>query len=432
MIQNIRRIHGPRCLRLLSSTAGHIKSTPTSLNYKSFLGDITQLPILNDVINSHKGYETIQVFFCAQSNITNNKRRIADSFIELLLPFSNDEVLRESMIKFDKQTIRYGKLFELIDALAGDCGYRHCRITNQPLVFHIVTASVDGMRAFHDIKANENLKLQACISWVGSSSMEVHVDIISAPLGQPERLAGSTQFIMVARDNATGSSHKVLGLENSQEDSVSGQQRANRRKDLAQQSLQMMPPRQEEVDVLHKLFLESRFLKMQKQAIMSKGVDALAGQEKLRKFKYMKHTIQRSVQIMHHQNRNVHGKVFGGHLMRVGFEIGFIAACCFFGTESATHFHSVDDIQFVRPANVGSFMEFSATATYSQAPFAVVEVVVNDVEVESNFKRRTNTLTFVFKCDHESLVPGVMPRDYDEFILYLEGKRVLERILAQE
>ena len=144
----------------------------------------------------------------------------------------------------------------------------------------------------------------------------------------------------------------------------------------------------------------------------------------------MKHTVQHSVNLMQFQQRNIHGKIFGGHLMRMGFEIGYITAACFFGNEAGTHFHAVDDIQFVRPANVGSVMEFVGTATFSKPPYVVVEVVVQDVNVATGIKSRTNQFSFVFACDIEADVPDVIPREYDEYIKHLQGKRSLERILA--
>ena len=117
--------------------------------------------------------------------------------------------------------------------------------------------------------------------------------------------------------------------------------------------------------------------------------------------------------------------------MRVGFEIGYITAVCFFGSEAKTHFHCLDDIQFLRPANVGSTMEFEATATFSRAPFVVVEVVVSSIAIETGFKNKTNSMTFIFECNDTAVrVPDVMPRDYIEFVKFLEGRRSLSKMVS--
>jgi len=329
------------------------------------------------------------------------------------------------MIKFDGVTIRYGKLFELIDALAGDVGYRHVGVNKGA---YVVTASVDGMHAFGDILADEDLRLQGFLTWVGKSSMEVHVNIITCQ----GRLAGSTQFIMVARAHQSGASFSVPSLDMGQDELRAGQARADHRKLQASQSLQLKPPRQEELGVLHKLYLEAQYLKQQKKAFLDSPISlASSSVSPLPFFKYMKHTVQRSVHLMHFQQRNIHGKIFGGHLMRVGFEIGYITAVCFFGSEAKTHFHCLDDIQFLRPANVGSTMEFEATATFSRAPFVVVEVVVSSIAIETGFKNKTNSMTFIFECNDTAVrVPDVMPRDYIEFVKFLEGRRSLSKMVS--
>ena len=59
--------------------------------------------------------------------------------------------------------------------------------------------------------------------------------------------------------------------------------------------------------------------------------------------------------IMFEQNRNVHGKIFGGYIMKKAFEIANVAAVCFFG-EQYPHFVFIDDIQFVRVSANGSLL----------------------------------------------------------------------------
>jgi len=394
-----------------------------------------QLLCINDVISSHKGYDDISAFVCPAA-VQKQQRSAVDSWIELLLPFSMSDSLREAMLKFDRKTIRYGKLFELVDALAGDVGYRHVGLQSGASDFYVVTASVDGMRAFADVSAHEDLKLQGYVTWVGSSSMEVQINIIQTSIGGADRLIGSTQFIMVARNRKTGKAYKAPGLDAGPEELQLGQARANARKGLAQQSLNILPPNAGEIEEMHNLFLKSQFLKLQKRALVnnnSSGGTKLDGITDLissapRPFKYMKHTTMSTTQIMHYQNRNVHGKVFGGYLLRIGFEIGFIAASCFFGTESLCRFHSVDDVQFVRAADVGSFMEFEATAIFSRERFLVIAVEVMAIDINTSLKSKTNSFSFVFSCDDASRVQDVMPRDYSEFIRHLEGRRVLDRL----
>jgi hypothetical protein len=46
-------------------------------------------------------------------------RRFEDSWLEIIMPLSDHPQLRETLIRIDGKNIRYGKLFEILDALAG-------------------------------------------------------------------------------------------------------------------------------------------------------------------------------------------------------------------------------------------------------------------------------------------------------------------------
>lgn len=102
-------------------------------------------------------------------------RRVDDSWLEMVLPFSDQTKLRESMMMDNGKTVRYGKLFELLDALAADVAYRHCGGKDSQLT--IVTASVDGVKNFANINIVDDVKMQGYITYTGSSSMEVRVTI---------------------------------------------------------------------------------------------------------------------------------------------------------------------------------------------------------------------------------------------------------------
>jgi acyl-CoA hydrolase len=53
--------------------------------------------------------------------------------------------------------------------------------------------------------------LSGYVSYVGRSSMEVHIDVLQKTEGE-DRLACSANFVMVARNKATGQSHTVPKL----------------------------------------------------------------------------------------------------------------------------------------------------------------------------------------------------------------------------
>ncbi len=63
----------------------------------------------------------------------------------------------------------------------------------------IVTASIGGDHKYKNIDIMNDVKIQGYITYVGSSSMEVTVDIIACDNNGNEKLAGESQFIMVSR-----------------------------------------------------------------------------------------------------------------------------------------------------------------------------------------------------------------------------------------
>lgn len=127
------------------------------------------------------------------------KRRFDDSWIELTLPFSGDKNLRNALVKLDGKSLRYGKLFEILDGLAGDVCYRHVGAEELQKGMSIVTASVDRVKILSEISLLNDVKLQGYLTYVGRSSMEVTIDVISIKDHGEPVLVGTTQFIMVAR-----------------------------------------------------------------------------------------------------------------------------------------------------------------------------------------------------------------------------------------
>jgi len=139
------------------------------------------LPFTSDLISSRgRSLENIGTAYCvSQPPIIENghpagRRRIDDSWLEVILPFAEQAKLRESMMLDDGKTIRYGKLFELLDALAADVAYRHVG-GGRSSDLTIVTASVDGMKNFVNINIVEDIKMQGYITYTGKSSMEVRL-----------------------------------------------------------------------------------------------------------------------------------------------------------------------------------------------------------------------------------------------------------------
>ena len=202
-------------------------------------------------------------------------RPVEASWVEIILPFSDHLKLRNDIMLSDRKTIRYGKLFEILDSLAADVAMRHAggrEASTGRYTMTIVTAAVDTMHIFRDIDVLSDVVLRGYIGHVGSSSMEVCIDILNTS----EEVLGQTMFIMVARDPASGRAVQVPKLEM---DSAEGKQRylqgelrAKARKQKRASSLSKNAPMSSEIELIHSLYLQSVQLKKQKDAIMKTPV----------------------------------------------------------------------------------------------------------------------------------------------------------------
>lgn len=195
----------------------------------------------------------------------------------------------------------------------------------------------------------------------------------------------------------------------------------------------------------------------------------------------MKDTIFKNVYFMYPQDRNLHGNIFGGHILRRAFEAARVTASIFFGTEDKVAFKAVDEIHFVKPIPVGCIVEFTSTVTYSEMNVCVINVRAATIDVTSGVKDTTNSFNYMFyvpmkyvsldnttddatiqrsgvdikqtscaimengidtatvetlqspssNCIQRMKLPKVVPREYYEIVQYLEGRRSLRHMLNE-
>lgn len=154
---------------------------------------------------------------------------------------------------------------------------------------------------------------------------------------------------------------------------------------------------------------------------------------------FMADTRATSVHITQPQERNLHGKTFGGSLMRRAFEVAW--ACAWEATGVVPKFLALDDIFFLHPVEVGSILRFEAQVDYSMGPpsktFAVsVKAIVRPAigaEYALGEEKVTNTFHFTFYCDQPASLPKVYPRTYEDAMKWIDAARRHEagRLLAE-
>jgi acyl-coenzyme A thioesterase 9 len=296
--------------------------------------------------------------------------------------------------------IRIGRLLEDLDALAGITTFSHTDdADHRTRALSIVTASVDRIQFKRTLSPNHNLRLIGTPTWVGRSSMEVRIDVEEENIpNQFERIAVA-YFTMAARDPAANkatqsrypsrfllegktilSSSSFIALrvlsinpflhlmafvlyclwtfsflllspslavnklqpetEEEKRRFKQGELNKQRRLAAAEISLQKQPPSAEERFIIHDLFMRS-----------SKAKDS-----QTKNFVKMISTTLQSVTFCQSQERNLANKIFGGYLMRKGFEVAFTTARLYSRTDVPPLCTAMEEVTFHRPVDIGDIL----------------------------------------------------------------------------
>ncbi|KAL5731785.1 Acyl-coenzyme A thioesterase 2 [Ranunculus cassubicifolius] len=355
----------------------------------------------------------------------------SDSRTSILYNFSTDSILREQY-RDPWNEVRIGKLLEDLDALAGTISYKHCSDddnTTRPVL--LVTASVDKIALKKPIGVDTDLKIIGAVTWVGRSSIAIQLDVIHlGPQGEKsssldDDVALTANFTFVARDSKTGKSAPVnrLSPETEQEkklyeemegiDKLRKKKRGERGRGLE---------KGEETERLNALLAEGRIFC---------DMPALANRDSI----LIRDTRLENSLICQPQQRNIHGRIFGGFLMHRAFELAYSTAYAFAGLMPS--FLEVDHVDFLRPVDVGDFLRFKSCVLYTELenpeqPLINVEVVAHVTRPELRTSEISNTFYFTFTIHPDAVsknglkIRSVVPATEEE------ARRVLERMEAEK
>ncbi|ESW25709.1 hypothetical protein PHAVU_003G058900 [Phaseolus vulgaris] len=338
--------------------------------------------------------------------------------------FSSDHMLREQY-RNPWNHIRMGKLVEDFDALAGTVAFKHCSNedgTARPLL--LVTASVDKMVLKKLIHIDADLTIVGAVTWVGRSSMEIQLELIQSAQGNPN-ISNSpalvAKFTFVARDSATGKAAPINQISPESEQERLLWEEAEERNQIRKRKNQEQKHGEcEDTSRLKALLAEARIFC---------DMPALANRDSI----LMKDTCLQNSFICQPQQRNIHGRIFGGFLMRRAFELAFSTAYAFAG--AAPHFLEVDHVDFLKPVDVGNFLRLKSCVLYTELdnlaePLVNVEVIAHVTKPEDRSSEVSNRFYFTFGVDPESVENGLRIRHVVPAIEE-EARKVLERIDAE-
>jgi acyl-CoA hydrolase len=206
-----------------------------------------------------------------------------------------------------------------------------------------------------------------------------------------------------------------------------GNENKKQRIKRSQLSLFKSPPTYEESAILHEQFVS---FKANKDIVLSqytKGLDTklcnVKGDSSHSHARTIQETRVEKSLLMHSQNINVNGHVFGGYIMREALEIAFVCAYMHANKENPSVI-SVDSVTFHRPVLIGSVAQFTAhVALVHEELVHVCVEVFNFVDTQTS-PVLTTTINVTYRTTGKT--PRVFPTTYECGVKYLEAKRIIE------
>ncbi|XP_055356668.1 acyl-coenzyme A thioesterase 9, mitochondrial-like [Paramacrobiotus metropolitanus] len=347
-------------------------------------------------------------------------RRLFDSYDEAIIPLRRDLEVREQYHN-GFQRVRFGLLLEDLDNFAVWLAYKHTLLPRNPdpskSPFGIVTGMVDRIDIENrQLPLDQDMRLRGLISYVGQSSAEALVFMEQKKSDGPgwDNIL-EARFVLVARDpvHSRKAILNPLQPDGDEEQALYDDAHASytARKQWAEDSLFKLPPNQEESRIIHDQFLQTVDPRESVFTVRVKPANTV----------WMEEAVLKNVHICHPQNRNVHGKIFGGFLMRNAFELAWSNAWLYGG--SRPNVLSVDDIRFKRPVEIGSLLMMSAWLVFTEGADMQIRVHAEVIDPATRKIETTDIFHFTFRASSGGPVRTVLPKSYAEAMLQLTGRR---------
>jgi acyl-coenzyme A thioesterase 9 len=360
----------------------------------------------------------------------------AESFVEVSYRFSSDGLLRETY-RNPWNRIRFGKLLEDLDALAGNIAFFHVNnidnnsnnsdniddnthvdkvndssssnSTAESSYPVIVTASVDRIRVRHEERPTADIDqcLSGQVTWTGTSSMEIRMQCSDAINGT--WLEAYVTFVTL--DAVTHQPVRIPAIVPTNDAEriayAAGAARALVKKNRLE----------------HRQFYESVHepaAALLQQATPLLTMPTLADRDAV----LLKDTTMQNAMIAQPQVQNLHNRIFGGFLMRRAFELAFANAYMFGGTRP--RFQEVDEVSFTAPVDIGDLLVFNSRILYYEDSKIHVEVEAWVTEPEKVTAKRSNQFYFTFAITETPKRTKVLPSNMDE------ARQIIVRMLREK
>ena len=319
--------------------------------------------------------------------------------VQVELPFSSDSEFRAAYSLFGTDKIRVGLILEDLDGLAADIGMRHMRSMPNVDAVTLMTASFDRLSLRSWPLLTHDLVLRGQVSYVGRTSLAVEIDI-SAKNGTQ---FGTAEVVMVALEKSTHKATPVPPLEASAAAKDRHEARSARREALGK------PLTEQEV--------ESVYAAAARCEPWAPPTRLAAGEV------WMHDTLQSTVRLVHHQERNMNGHMFGGVLLRLALEQAHTTMRLFSGTHLPELLEMLD-VSFVRPVPVSANLcvRGAVLETTSDDLWVGIEIVTVSGTVQGghSFEKCAD---FHFRFRVAGDCPQIVPFSYQDALKLARHRR---------
>ncbi len=345
-------------------------------------------------------------------------KTVAQSRLIVWYNFRSDGRLRDLYVD-PLGNVMIGKVFEDLDALAGNVAHNHCDDNDgRNWKMSFVTASVDKIVQDKFLPIDKDLIIIGQVVWVGRTSMVILVEVHLAeegaqtvgqdfdPLASKESRLLSSYFTFVARNVATGRAEPVnpLLLSTAAEQRLFSQRQAiveGKKREL-----------RTSCDILYGGKYREAILQLIEAGSSTKDMPALAHPCSV----LMAYTALENSLVCQPQNVNTAGRVFGGFIMHRAYDLALATCYTFAGAYPV--FLQSDSIAFRKPVDIGDLLRLKSRVVFTSDdpahPRLVVEVSCQVVRPEKASSFVSNTFLFTFGFTQGVTLRKVLPVTTEE------------------
>ena len=406
--------------------------------------------------------------------ISSQTRCMKDSLICIDYDFSSNDILRDDYIDIDNG-IRIAKMLSDMDAIAGIVAYRHydrnfshiidglCDAHDDKASEHnikiysnfsslhskikslvqskqiklstlIVTAAVDRIKWMNHPSIHDQLRMYAMVTFVGTSSMEVTICLIKLPLHDESlnllnidisMIVSMACFTMAARSMETRGPDPVPRLSSTSTEEIQcynlSKLRRSRRTESLSKSLSDLIIVDATCNVDHgsicSVTIANELSSLSSSSTDHRTLRDDSDSNGNRGGEPISKCTMRATYFCHPQDKNIHGVMFGGYLMRIAYELCFSNVCAF--SDQIPTFISIDEIQFKAPVPTGSILLLESRIVHVDDQESKIHVAAASriSDGVNHSKSLTNTFHFVFQAKRSIKLPDLIPKNEYELAL---------------